>query len=74
MQNLIKNMSVETHLTRRQMLATSAALVASVPFLKAEKSEDYTYLLAKVRGTEAGLSVNTYIPFDWSVGEINKNV
>jgi unsaturated rhamnogalacturonyl hydrolase len=60
-------------LTRRQMLATSAALVASVPFLKAEKSEDYVYLLAKVTGAEVVLPVGSYIPFDWSVGEIGSN-
>jgi unsaturated rhamnogalacturonyl hydrolase len=60
-------------LTRRQMLATSVALAASVPFVKSEKSDDYAYLLAKVTGAEVVLPVENYIPFDWSVGEINKN-
>jgi hypothetical protein len=67
-------MAIETNLTRRQMLATSVALAASVAFFKEEKSEQYAYLLATVTGAEGVLPVGSYIPFDWSVGEINKNI
>ena len=65
---------MEINITRRQMLATSLAFAASLAFIKEEKSEQYAYLLATVTGAEGVLPVGSYIPFDWSVGEINKNI
>ncbi|WP_159474976.1 glycoside hydrolase family 88 protein [Dyadobacter sp. 3J3] len=59
-------------ITRREMLAASASLLASASaFGKLQREEVYAYLIATVTGASATLPEGKYIPFEWGFGEIS---
>ncbi|MCF2446754.1 glycoside hydrolase family 88 protein [Dyadobacter sp. CY345] len=59
-------------ITRREMLAASASLLASTSaFGKLKREELYTNLMATVTCAPSTLPEGKYIPFDWGYGEIS---